>query len=52
MKQQVSPRAPSGVLMTPPCGRPPVSRAVRMQKCDHMLSWISLARGGFIPEAE
>ena len=30
-------------MVMPPCGRPPASAAARRQKCDHMLSWISLA---------
>jgi len=30
-------------IVTPPSGRPPARAAVRTQKWDHMLSWISLA---------
>jgi hypothetical protein len=30
-------------IVTPPCGRPPARAAVRIQKCVHILSWISLA---------
>jgi hypothetical protein len=30
-------------MVMPPWGRPPARAAVRMQKWDHMLSWISLA---------
>jgi hypothetical protein len=30
-------------MVMPPCGRPPAKAAVRTQKWDHMLSWISLA---------
>jgi hypothetical protein len=30
-------------MVMPPWGRPPASAAARTQKCDHMLSWISLA---------
>jgi hypothetical protein len=30
-------------IVTPPRGRPPARAATRTQKCDHMLSWISLA---------
>ena len=31
------------LMVMPPCGSPPARAAVRMQKCVHMLSWISLA---------
>jgi hypothetical protein len=31
-------------MVMPPWGRPPAKAAVRTQKWDHMLSWISLAR--------
>jgi hypothetical protein len=30
-------------MVTPPWGRPSARAAARMQKWDHMLSWISLA---------